>query len=105
MRFTKKPVEVEAITFDELVEHGLENTTNVINGMPLSFTYKGIEITHENDTCYLIPTRGNIKHPAGSLFFTPDDMLVTDEKGDVYPCQKDIFDLTYDHFIPISSAD
>lgn len=90
MKFTKKPVTIEAITFDELVAHGLKSTDNVHNGMPWSFQYGGHGITHENDDCYLIPTlEGNMK-------FSRGDMLITGVKGEIYPCKGDIFDMTYD---------
>lgn len=90
MKFRKKPVVIEAITFAELVQHGLENTTNVVNGMPWSFEYEGHPITHENDQCYLIPSL------EGAMFFTPDDMLITGVNGEIYPCKRDIFEKTYD---------
>ncbi len=91
--FRKKPIVVEAITFDELVAYGLEvcgSTFNIVNGMPWSFDYKGHPITHETDTCYLIPTL------EGTMHFTPDDMLITGVKGEIYPCKKDIFEASYD---------
>lgn len=47
---------VEAIKFDELVQHGRDNGANIVNGMPLSFSYAGHAISHENDQRYLIPT-------------------------------------------------
>lgn len=90
MKYRKKPVVIEAITFDELVQHGLRNTTNVVNGMPWSFHYNGHPITHENDRCYLIPTL------EGTHNMTPDDMLITGVKGEIYPCKKDIFEATYE---------
>jgi len=40
-KFTKKPVEIEAITFDELVAYGKANGGNMVNGMPWSFEYNG----------------------------------------------------------------
>jgi hypothetical protein len=89
MYYRKKPVVIEAITFDELVQFGRDNGANIVNDMPWSFTYKGQSITHENDTCYLIPT------PEGTMKFTPDDMLITGVKGEIYPCKKDIFESTY----------
>lgn len=89
-KFTKKPVEVEAITFDELVKLGKANSGNVVNGMPWSFEYKGHRITHENDECYLIPTM------EGTMRFTADDMLITGIQGEIYPCKKDIFFAAYD---------
>ena len=90
MKFVKKPVVIEAITFDELVKHGLENGANVVNDMPWSWDYNGHEISHENDECYLIPTL------EGTMKMTPNDMLITGVKGEIYPCKKDIFEATYE---------
>lgn len=89
-KYRKKPVVIEAITFDELVEHGKANGGNIVNGMPWSFDYKGHPITHENDQRYLIPTL------EGTHNMTPDDMLITGVKGEIYPCKKDIFAATYE---------
>jgi hypothetical protein len=91
MKYRKKPVVVEAITFEELFEHGLMHCgANQFNGMPWSFDYNGHPITHENDECYIIPTL------EGSMHFTPDDMLITGVNGEIYPCKKDIFEKTYE---------
>lgn len=90
MNFKKKPVVIEAITFDELVEYGKANGGNIVNGFPWSFSYKGHPITHENDECYLIPTL------EGTHKFTPADMLITGVKGEIYPCKLDIFKATYE---------
>lgn len=89
-KFRKKPVVIEAITFEELVEYGKNIGANIVNGMPWSFQYKGHGITHENDECYLIPTL------EGTHRFTPQDMLITGVKGEIYPCKKDIFEQTYE---------
>jgi hypothetical protein len=90
MKFRKKPVEIEAITFNELVEYGKANGGNIVNGMPWSFRYQNQPITHENDSCYLIPTL------EGTMKFTPDDMLITSVQGEIYPCKSDIFEMTYE---------
>jgi hypothetical protein len=90
LKFRKKPIVVEAITFDGLVEYGRNNGANIVNGMPWSFQYKGQPITHENDQCYLIPT------PEGTMKFTPNDMLITGVNGEIYPCKLDIFEKTYE---------
>jgi hypothetical protein len=90
MKFRKKPVVIEAITFAELVQYGREHSNNVHNGMAWSFEYKGQPITHENDQCYLIPTK------EGVMYFTPDDMLITGVQGEIYPCKIDIFNATYE---------
>ena len=89
-KFRKKPVEVEAITFDEFVEHGKENGGNIVNGMPWSFEYQGHQVTHENDRCYLIPTL------EGTMCFTSDDVLITGVQGEIYPCKIEIFEQTYE---------
>lgn len=90
-RYRKKPVEIEAITFDEFVEYGrAQPDVYIRNGMPWSFKYKGWPITQENDRCYLIPTL------EGTHNFTPEDMLITGVAGEIYPCKIDIFNKTYD---------
>ena len=89
-QFRKKPVVIEAITFDELVAYGVENGGNIVNGMPWSFNYKGHGISHENDDCYLISTN------KATLRFNRGDMLITYVNGNVYPCQADIFAATYE---------
>lgn len=89
-KFRKKPVVIEAITFNDLVEYGNANGANIVNGMPWSFDYKGQPITHENDNCYLIPTL------EGTMRFERGDMLITGVKGEVYPCKPDIFEATYE---------
>ena len=89
-QFRKKPVVITAITFDQLVAHGIAAGGNVLNGMPWSFAYSGHPITHENDDCYLIPTL------EGTMKMGRDDMLITGVKGEIYPCKRDIFEATYD---------
>jgi hypothetical protein len=89
-KYRKKPVTVEAITFEELVQHGIDSGCPITNGMPWSFEYKGHAITHETDDCYIIPTlEGDMKMVRG-------DMLITGVKGEVYPCKLDVFTETYD---------
>lgn len=95
-QFRKKPVVITAITFDQLVAHGEEQCkaegrqSNIVNGMPWSFSYAGHPITHENDDCYLIPTL------EGTMKMGREDVLITGVKGEIYPCKRDIFEATYD---------
>lgn len=90
-QYRKKPVVIEAITFGDFVAHGLAQPgANIVNGMPWSFTYNGHGITHENDDCYLIPTR------EGTMRFERGAMLITGIEGEIYPCAKSIFDATYE---------
>lgn len=88
-KFTKEAITVEAITFDDLVQHGIEAGANIVNGMPWSFVYNDHAITHENDDCYLIPTL------EGTMKFHRGDMLVTGIEGEIYPVRGDIFEKTY----------
>lgn len=90
MRYRKKPIIIEAITFEEFIEYGKTHGDNIINGMPWFFEYNGHPVTHENDECYIILTL------EGNHNFTPNDMLITGVKGEIYPCKKDIFEATYE---------
>ena len=90
MKFRKKPIVIEAITFGELVDYGRNNGANIVNGMPWHFKYQGQPITHESDQCYLIPTL------EGLMRFTPEDVLITGVNGEIYPCKLDIFEKTYE---------
>lgn len=90
MRYRKLPVEIWAITFEELAEHESEPTTLPVEGTPGGFWYRGHVIRRDNDRLFLIPT------PEGTMGFSPDDMLITGVQGEVYPCKKDIFNKTYE---------
>lgn len=90
-KFRKKPVVIEAITFEQLVQHGKDyEGSNIVDGYPWSFKYNNHPITHKNNECYLIPTM------EGTMQMTPNDMLITGVQGEIYPCKKDIFEATYD---------
>lgn len=98
-KFRKKPVVITAITFDQLVAHGLKQAKAVSNGLPWAFEYGGHPITHESDDCYLIPTL------EGTMKMGRDDMLITGVKGEIYPCKRDIFAATYDAVPAAPDAD
>lgn len=87
----KRPVIVEAITFDEFVQYGLDNTEGpILNGMPMTFNFKGHIVTRCDKNSYTVPTlEGNYK-------FTRDDMLMIGVRGEIYPCKINIFNETYD---------
>lgn len=90
MKYRKKPVVIDAITFNELVQYGIDHGGNMVDGMPWSFDYYGHPITHENNETYLIPTL------EGSMRFTPKAMLITGVNGEIYPCDIEIFEKTYE---------
>src|SRR3546814_12370441 len=71
MKYRKKPVVIEAITFGELVDYGRvvapENAAEH-GGYAWHFSYKGHPLTHENDDCYLIPTlEGTMRFERGDI--------------------------------------
>ena len=80
---------MEAITFNEMTQFAVDSGAEIVNNMPWSFEYKGHQITHENDECYLIPTLEGVHN------MTPEDMLITGVQGEIYPCKLDIFKQTY----------
>lgn len=82
-KFKMKPMIVEAMTFDELVQYGLTQTENVYNNMPWSFKYMGVPITHETDDCYII---GGIER------FTKNHLLVI-KNNEISVVEKDAFEL------------
>lgn len=88
--YIKKPVSISIITFDDFIAFGKSVTGNKnLEGYPLSFSYKDHPITHESNTCYIIPTK------EGFMKFTPNDVLITGVQGEIYPCKIDIFKQTY----------
>lgn len=97
MKYRKKPVVIEAITFAELVEHGKREVPerDWVYGMPWHFKYNGHVVTHENNDCYIIPTL------EGSMRFNRGDMLITGVNGEIYPCKMDIFEKTYEPVLDV----
>ncbi len=89
-KFRKKPVVIEAMTFDEMVEYGKANGGNIVAGMPWSFQINGHAVSHESDERYLISTL------EGTHNMTPQDMLIIGVQGEIYPCKLDIFEATYE---------
>ena len=78
----KKTVEIEFITFEDFVEYGKQNSTNIAeNGMPWSFDYKGCPVSHENDDKYIILTfEGTLHFERGNVLLEGDYLsTVTNE--------------------------
>ncbi len=89
-KFRKKPVVIEALTFNEMVQLAKKQGANEVAGMPWSFKINGHAISHENDERYLITTL------EGTHNMTPQDMLIIGVQGEIYPCKIDIFAATYE---------
>lgn len=81
--------QMEAWTFDEFVQYGLDNGANVENGMPWSFNFKGFPVTHENDDCYLIPHFGETKR------FNRGDMLIATGEKVIFPVDMGFYEKNY----------
>ena len=82
-KYRMKPMIVEALSFDELIQYGLTQTENVYNNMPWSFEYMGVPITHETDDCYII---------GGTERFTKNHLLVAKD-NEISVVEKDAFEL------------
>lgn len=91
--YRKKPVIIQAMTWDELVQYGIDNGGNVVNGLPWSFKINNRAITHD---CQLGYDRYFITTLEGQMEMTQNDMLIIGIKGEAYPCKKDIFEETYE---------
>lgn len=81
-KYVKKPVEIEAITYEELIKIGY--------GKPIELEYNGYIIKRWDDDHYIIPTL------EGDMLLGKDDMLITGVDGEIYPCKKEIFEKTYE---------
>lgn len=96
--FIKRPELIEAISFCDLIKHGINQCRNegressIINGMPWSFSYKECAVTHENDKCYLISTPDG-----GTIKMTPEDVLIINQPMHVRKANE--FDATHTEFI------
>jgi hypothetical protein len=85
-KYRKKPVEIDAFTFEEFVEYAKENSPAPHHTIEVGNKHSVIKA---NDEKYIIPTL------EGVMEFTPQDMLIIGVQGEVYPCKLDIFELTY----------
>lgn len=71
-QYKKKEPIVEAITFAELIQHGVDSGAQLVNGMPWSFEYKGYPVTMENDSLYFVSVNGVLQSIAS------DEVIVID---------------------------
>lgn len=87
-----KPLEVEFMTFDEFVEYGKQAAgANIVNGMPWSFEFRGINVTHETDHLYLLPLEDG-----RTLNFLSGDVLVFHSGGTIVNVDFEFFKNIYD---------
>lgn len=88
-KFRRKPDEVEAYTFKEVIQAGIDSGAALVNGMPWSFIFKGYPVTHERDKLYLI------KLENGTSGLSEDNMLVLAD-GCSFVCSKSVFEQIYE---------
>ena len=78
------------ISFNELIQHGLNNGSNVVNEMPWSWKINGKSVTHENNHCYLIETIDGLKrfeHPDKLIAFGDGLRIMTKSFYDTHSPQ------------------
>lgn len=70
-----KAIIAELVTWPEFIQYAKENSPHP----HWSFVFKGMPVTHENDSCYLIPSNeGQV------LKFSPDHVLLIREDGTMF---------------------
>ena len=85
MKFTKKPVTIEATQWFEDGDH----PAVVMKTGPGRYADDGVPW---------------IETLEGGHIVTPGDWIITGVKGEHYPCKQDIFELTYDKAAPQPAA-
>lgn len=76
------------ITFDEFIQHGIENGANIVNGMPWSWKINGKSITHENDNCYIVEvSKGGWNYLESEFknFNRGDELIAFDHGLHIFP--------------------
>ena len=87
MKFTKKPIEVEATQWKKHGDHKL------VDKLLQS------DVIGKNDCKHCGKTaehHGWIDTSKGGNIVCPDDWIITGIEGETYPCKPDIFEQTYD---------
>lgn len=89
-KFRKKPVEIEAIQYNNLNKEEIENFV----GYELRSV---IDSQHYDQGLPISPTRFlYINTLEGEMQVNPGDYVIRGIKGEFYPCKPDIFEATYD---------
>lgn len=96
-RAKKKPVEISFITYEDFNRNYSKKRKSKAGALNYSEII-GADI--QNDTSVKL---ASIKHHIfviptleGEHRFTNEDVLIIGVKGEIYPCKKEIFEMTYD---------
>lgn len=93
-KYKLKPMVIEALSFRELMDYGIKNTTDIHNNMPRSFNFMGCKFTRETDAQYFV----SAKDSDASAYFTKNQMIVI-ENDRFYIVDIDVFNQTYELII------
>ena len=92
-KYKKKPVIIDAYTFDEVVEMS-EGSNGEFQIGTRKIRFLGLCCSEtgqlEDPATFLIETL------EGDMTMTKDDMLIVGVRGEAYPCKIDIFNETYE---------
>ncbi len=86
MRYTKKPVMIEALQWDGSYE-SMMKIRETFSDLRCSSTYHQDNNTVQSFVVYTLE---------GQHVVSPGDFVIKGVKGEFYPCKPDIFELTYD---------
>ena len=90
-KYRRKPDFIlDAITFEEFVEHGKKVAVSLVGGVPWSFKYEGHAVTHVTDTQYLINKIDE------TVSFHKGDILVTTKDGALLALNPHYFENNYE---------
>jgi hypothetical protein len=94
---TKKPVEIKYITYEDLHQKIMTNCL-IVDADGIITNSRNL-IPHSEDTQMGFGEDNEIVifTLEGEYRMTDKDVLIIGVKGEIYPCKKDIFDLTYDY--------
>lgn len=91
MKYTKKPVEIEAVQWDgNRISEVPEWISDALNRF--DFKSPGWIMRVNQDGEGFI----NIGTLEGTMVASPGDYIIRGIKGEIYPCKPDIFELTYE---------
>lgn len=86
MRFRKKPIEIEAMQFNDMQDY-----FKIVEWMKSC----GDPHALANEVCYATPEM-QIQTLEGTMRARPGDWIIRGVKGEFYPCMPDIFKKTYE---------
>lgn len=93
MKYRKKPIVIEAVQYP----------VNEIPDNPLEFREVPDWLKEAVDQGKIVPVQStedyyylDITTPEGVMRMGPEDWIIQGVKGEIYPCKKEIFKLTYE---------